>query len=142
MSEAAWLHLTKCPRPPGSVFKNVRGRLAPSSKCPRLPGSVLENVRFRLAPSSKLKPPNFHGNRLEFKNSDSARLLSSPRTFTVPSLVTIGGETAEEIAHKHFRCPRMPGSVFCQIIVRYAPYLIGILRQNAYMHEQTTIGFE
>ncbi len=42
----------QCPRLPGSVFKNVRGCLAPSSKCPRLPGSVLQNVRGCLAPSS------------------------------------------------------------------------------------------
>ncbi len=61
MSEAAWLRPTKCPRLPGSVLKNVRG-------C--------------LAPSSKLRPPNFHGNRLEFQNSDFARLLSSARTLT------------------------------------------------------------
>ena len=50
ISEAAWL------RP-----QNVRGCLAPSSKCPRLPGSVIDWT------------PYFHGNRLEFWNSDFAR---------------------------------------------------------------------
>ncbi len=78
-------------------------------KRPRPPGSVLN---FKL--------PNSHGNRLDFLNSDFARLLSSPRTFIVPSLVKICQEIREEIAHKHFQCPRMPGSVFCQIIVRYS----------------------
>ncbi len=118
MSQAAWLRLTKCPRPPGSILQNVRGRLAPSSKtseaawlrppkCPRPPGSVLN-----------LKLPCFHGNRLEFQNSDFARLLSGLRTFTMPSLITIGQESREELAHKHFQCPRLPGSVFSQIIVR------------------------
>ncbi len=36
----------------------------------------------------------------------------------MPSLVKINPETREELADKHFQCPRMPGSVLTQIIVR------------------------
>ncbi len=106
------------PRLPGSVLQNVLGRLAPSSKmseaawlrppkCPRLPGSVLN-----------LKLPCFHDSHLEFQNSDFARLHSGLKTFTVPSLVMIGQESREELAHKHFQCPRMSCSNLSQIIVR------------------------
>ncbi len=42
--------------------------------------------------------PDFHGNASEIENSDSARLLSDPKSLSMPNFVTIGQEMAEEIA--------------------------------------------
>ena len=41
---------------------------------------------------------HYHGNRLEFSNSDFARLLSDPERLSVPDFVKIGWETAKEMS--------------------------------------------
>ncbi len=107
----------QCPRLPGCVREI----------CLRLPGCVLkmsatawvcpQNVRGCLGPSSLLFP-DFHSNRLEFCNSDFAMTLYDPPGVSVLNFIEFCRETAEKIADKGKKCPRLPGCVLSRFKYR------------------------
>ncbi len=49
--------------------------------------------------ASKSAFPYFHGNRSEFRNSDTITSLSDPDRLSVPNFVKIGRETVKELVN-------------------------------------------